>query len=347
MMRRLKRREFLKMAGIGGGALMASNFTGLVPNAWAQGKVLHYASGSSGTTKAIMDAFTKKTGIPAQFWRSGAMKVIQKFEAEVEAKRMMTNLVSVANVGAALRWAEKGYMEPYDSPVASHFDDRYKIGNSFIVQKLMTAVIVYNTDMVKESDAPKHWSDVLDPKYKNMMVMHDARYSGSATHFIYGMTKLLGKGFISQLAKNNVMLKRGGGATMNTIVAGERPIGIGVPEYHFFKQAKKGAPVRAIYPEEGTTALNFYLGIPKGAPDMDAAKKAFDFSLSKKMQQMWQDKFGIPVARDDMPPFNDKFRKWGLKPFKELNTFASTLEDFIEEARIEKALKKEYQMISG
>jgi iron(III) transport system substrate-binding protein len=255
--------------------------------------------------------------------------------------------VSVANVGAALRWSKNGWMEPYNSPVAGHFADRYKIGNHMIVQKLMTAVIVYNTKMVKEKDAPKHWSDVLDPKYKDMMVMHDARYSGSATHFIYGMRKLLGMDFIPRLAKNDVMLKRGGGATMNTIVAGERPIGIGVPEYHFFRQAKKGAPVRAIYPEEGTTALNFYLGIPKGAPDMDAAKKAFDFSLSKEMQQLWQDKFGIPVARDDMPPFNDDFRKWGLKPFSELNTFASTLDDFMEEAATEKEMKKEYQLISG
>jgi len=346
-MLKLKRRDFLKLAGIGGGALMAPGLAGLVPNAWAQGKVLHYASGSSGTTKAIMDAFTKQTGIPAQFWRSGAMKVIQKFEAEVEAKKIMTNLVSVANVGAAIRWSKNGWMEPYDSPVAGHFADRYKIENHMIVQKLMTAVIVYNTKLVKESDAPKHWSDVLDPKYKDMMVMHDARYSGSATHFIYGMKKLLGKDFIPDLAKNNVMLKRGGGATMNTIVAGERPIGIGVPEYHFFNQAKKGAPVRAIYPEEGTTALNFYLGIPKGAPDMDAAKKAFDFSLSREMQQLWQDKYGIPVARGDMPPFNDDFRKWGLKPFKELNTFASTLDDFMEEAATEKELKKEYQLISG
>ena len=78
-----------------------------------------------------------------------------------------------------------------------------------------------------------------------------------------------------------------------------------------------------------------------------AAKKAFDFSLSRDMQELWQDKFGIPVARNDMPPFNDAYRKWGLKPFSELNTFASTLDDFIEEAKIEGALKKEYQLISG
>ena len=37
-MLKLKRREFLKLAGIGGGALMAPNFAGLVPDAWAQGK---------------------------------------------------------------------------------------------------------------------------------------------------------------------------------------------------------------------------------------------------------------------------------------------------------------------
>jgi iron(III) transport system substrate-binding protein len=294
-----------------------------------------------------MDAFTKKTGIPAQYWRSGAMKVIQKFEAEVEAKKVMTNLVSVAHVGAALKWAEKGYMEPYDSPVASQFADQYKIGNFLIVQKLMTAVIVYNTKIIKESEAPKRWADILDPKWKDKMVMHDARYSGSATHWVYTMKKLLGKDFLPALAKNNPMIKRGGGDALNTVVSGERPIAIGAAEYHFFAQAKKGAPVRAIYPEEGTPALNFYLGIPKGAPDMDAAKKAFDFSLSLDMQKLWQDKYGIPVARKDVPPFKDEYRKWGLKPFSELKTFYSTLDDFREEAETEEELKKEYQVESG
>ena len=343
----LKRRDFLKMTGIGGGLLMTSQLAGFIPEAWAQGKILHYAAGDDSTTKAIMDAFTKKTGIPAQYWRSGAMQVIQKVEAEIEAKRIMTNLVSIAHPGAALKWAEKGYMEPYDSPVANRFAKQHKIGNFWIVQKLMTAGIVYNTKMIKESEAPRRWADVLDPKWKDKMVMHDARYSGSATHWVYSMKKLLGKDFLPRLAKINPMIKRGGGDAMNTIVSGERPIGIGVAEYHFFALAKKGAPVRYICPEEGTPSLDFHLGIPKGAPDMEAAKKAFDFSLSMEMQQLWQDGFGIPVARTDLPPFKDEYRAWGLKPVNELKFFYSTMDDYRESAATEEELKKEYEVVSG
>ena len=343
----LKRRDILKMAGIGGGLLMTSQLAGLIPEAWAQGKILHYAAGDDSTTKAIMDAFTKKTGIPAQYWRSGAMQVIQKFEAEVQAKKIMTNLVSVAHPGAALKWAQSGYMEPYDSPVAAYFGNQYKIGNHFIVQKLMTAMIVYNTKLIKASEAPRHWVDALDPKWKDKIVMHDARYSGSATHWIYSMKKLLGKDFLPRLAKNNPMIKRGGGDAINTVVSGERPICFGAAEYHHFGQAKKGAPLMGIFPEEGTPSLNFYLGIPKGAPDMAAAKKAFDFSLSLEMQQLWQDEFGIPVARTDLPPFKDEYRKWGLKPMKELKIFYSTMDDYLESAATEEDMKKEYEVVSG
>jgi ABC-type Fe3+ transport system substrate-binding protein len=80
---------------------------------------------------------------------------------------------------------------------------------------------------------------------------------------------------------------------------------------------------------------------------MEAAKKAFDFSLSVEMQQLWQDNFGIPVARNDLPPFNNEYRKWGLKPLKELKIFYSTMDDYRESAATEEELKKEYEVVSG
>ncbi len=82
-------------------------------------------------------------------------------------------------------------------------------------------------------------------------------------------------------------------------------------------------------------------------PGRLSAKKAFDFSLSVEMQQLWQDGFGIPVARNDLPPFKDEYRKWGLKPVKELKIFYSTMDDYRESAATEEELKKEYEVVSG
>ena len=213
-----------------------------------------------------------------------------------------------------------------------------------VPQKVALNTIAYNTGMIKASEAPKHWADLLDARWKDKIVILDPRSAGSGVHFVYAMRKLLGKEFATRLAKQNVMLKRSGGDVANTVVAGERPIGVALQEYYVYSRAEKGGPIAAVLPDEGVPMTLYSLCIPKNGPDLEAAKRYVDFALGKEAQAMWQEKFATPVLRDDVPPYP---RQFGLRPLKEVKLIFSSIENLKEEGATKAEFMDEWKQVSG
>src|SRR3546814_20344370 len=77
-------------------------------------------------------------------------------------------------------------------------------------------VIAYNRDHIPDEEAPQTWEDVLDPKWKDKMVMAEAAYSGAALHWFGALRKTFAKGYMEALSKQNVLLRQGSGATYDT-----------------------------------------------------------------------------------------------------------------------------------
>lgn len=338
----LTRRTFLGASGAAAAGLAA----GLPGRAGAQvqGKVMYYGGGSADSITALCDLYKQRTGGTAEFWRAGGVNVVQKVEAEFQAGRILHNVIGNTEVEAMIDWAEKGHLLAYDSPEASHFPKEFRMPPYWVPQKVLINTIAYNTTMIKPEDAPKHWADLADPRWKGKIVMLDWRSSGSAVHMVYALRKLLGKDFAAKMAKQDVMLKRGGGDTANTVISGERPIGVGLQEYYVFSRAKKGGPIQAILPEEGVPMTLYSICIPKNGPDVEAAKRFVDFSLGREAQAMWQEKFATPVLRDDVPPYP---REYGLRPLSEVKIIFSSLEHVKEEGRTKPEFMEEWKQVSG
>ncbi len=338
----MDRRSFLRWGGAAAaGLLLARPGTG---RAAAAGKVLQYCGGSAESVTALDELFTKKTGIPAESWRAGGVAVVQKVEAEFKAGRVLHNVIGNTEVEVMIRWAEQGHLLNYDSPESGHFPREFRMPGYWVPQKVLLNTIAYNTSMLKADEAPKHWADLMDARWKDKIVMLDARASGSGVHFVYAMRKLLGKEFAGRMAKQNVMLKRSGGDVANTVVAGERPIGVALQEYYVYAKAKQGGPITAVLPDEGAPMTLYSLCIPKNGPDLEAAKRYVDFALGKEAQAMWQEKFATPVLRDDVPPYP---REFGLRPLKEVKLIFSAIENLKEEGATKAEFMDEWKQVSG
>jgi iron(III) transport system substrate-binding protein len=336
------RRTFLGWSGAAAaGLLLGGPSTG---RAAAAGKVLQYCGGSAESVTALDQLFTAKTGITAESWRAGGVAVVQKVEAEFQAGRVLHNVIGNTEVEVMVRWAEQGHLLNYDSPEASHFPREFRMPGYWVPQKVLINTIAYNTGMLKPEEAPKHWADLMDPRWKDKIVMLDARASGAGVHFVYVMRKLLGKEFATRMAKQNVMLKRSGGDVANTVVAGERPLGVALQEYYVYAKAKQGGPIMAVLPDEGVPMTLYALCIPKNGPDLDAAKRYVDFALGKEAQTLWQEKFGTPVLRGDVPPYP---REFGLRPLKEVKIIFSATEHLKEEGATKREFLDEWKQVSG
>lgn len=337
----LTRRTFVAGAGLGAAGLtLGLPRTGRA----AAAAVMHYAGGSADSVSALCDLFRTRTGRTAEFWRAGGVNVVQKVEAEFKAGRVLVDVIGNTEVEAMIDWAEQGKLMKYDSPEASHFPAEFRMPGYWVPQKVLLNTIAYNTQAIKAEDAPKHWADLADPRWKGKIVMLDWRSSGSGVHLIYALRKLLGKDFAAKMAKQDVMLKRGGGDVSNTVISGERPIGVGLQEYYVFDKARKGAPIAAILPEEGVPMTLYSICIPKDAPNPEGAKQFVDFALGREAQAMWQERFGTPVLRDDVPPYP---RVYGLKPINEVKIIFSTIDDLREEGRTKSEFLEEWKQVSG
>ncbi|HEY1540979.1 MAG TPA: extracellular solute-binding protein, partial [Xanthobacteraceae bacterium] len=65
---------------------------------------------------------------------------------------------------------------------------------------------------------------------------------------------------------------------------GEFPLGISL-EYAGYLWAKNGAPVKVVYPKDGTIPQMEGVAIIKGGPDTEAAKKFVDYVTSKDVRE--------------------------------------------------------------
>lgn len=99
----------------------SSQPTNLVEAAKKEGsKVVVYGSLESDTTEAIAQAFQKKTGIEAEYWRGSATKVVDRALSEYRTGRPLFDVI-LTNSNPMQILEKDGIFAKYDSPFAREF----------------------------------------------------------------------------------------------------------------------------------------------------------------------------------------------------------------------------------
>jgi iron(III) transport system substrate-binding protein len=142
---------------------------------------------------------------------------------------------------------------------------------------------------VPAGQGPKSWADLLDPKWKGKIAFTDPANSGSAYTTVTMLVDLWGGGEegwkrVAALFKNLKVLNRSS-LVFQGVGNGEYPLGISL-EYAGPLWAAGGAPVKVIYPSDGTTASMEGVAIVKGGPNPDSAKAFVDFINRKDVREM-------------------------------------------------------------
>lgn len=164
-------------------------------------------------------------------------------------------------------------------------------------------VIIYNTNLVSEEEAPKSFKDLMDPKWENAIAMADPTSSSSVYTLIWMMTQYLdqetyGWHFFETLEDLNVNYVASHGTIGELVAMGERKVGIQVMATAG-TSLKKGDPIAIVYPEEGMPSEVNVAAIRKGTPNQEAAELFVDFLLSEEGQKMVAENLGwIPVRTD-------------------------------------------------
>ena len=265
--------------------------TGLAAFTWAasaaaQQKLVVYTSNESTLNDLVFGAFRKETGIEVEPVAAGSGVVVRRLQAE--KARPLGDIIW--GVSRSLLQTNKALFQPYASankaatPAEYRDPDDLWIGNN-----LHLLVILQNTRLVPEGEGPKGWADLLDPKWKGKIAFTDPANSGSAYATVTMLVDLWGGGDagwkkVGELFRNLKVLNRSS-LVFQGVGTGEYPLGISL-EYAGPLWAKGGAPVKVVYPSDGTTFSMEGVAIVKGGPNTENAKVFVDFINRKDVREM-------------------------------------------------------------
>lgn len=267
----------------------------------AQTKVVVYSANDANLNRFVFDGFTKDTGIAVEGVSAGSGVLFRRIASEKE--KPLGDIIW--GVSRTLLKTNKALLAPYASQgkpaVPAEFRDPDDL---WIGTNVHLLVILQNTKLVPAAEGPKTWADLLDPKWKDKVAFTDPANSGSAYTNVTLLAQLWGKGGepgwdkVTKLLANTKVLNRST-LVFQGVGNGEFPLGMSL-EYAGLQWAAGGAPVKVIYPQDGTAPQMEGVGIIKGGPHGDAAKKFVDYVTRKDVREEITRKFFRRPARQDL-----------------------------------------------
>jgi iron(III) transport system substrate-binding protein len=273
----------------------------MVAAAEKEGKVVWYSSVdvkvAEGVAQAFREAYPK---IPVEVERSGSERVFQRINQEYQSGIKNVDVVNSSDASHFIYWKQQKWLAPHTPPDVKRFAAQYKDAEGyFATWRATLSVMAYNTKLVPESEAPKGYLDLLDPKWKGKLTKAHPGYSGTALTGTYAITKALGWEYLEKLAKQGVQQLQSTTATPKSIASGERAVMVDGNEYNMFIEIDRKSPVKIIYAKEGTPFVGSPTAIFADAPHPNAARVFQNFLYTARIQQLIIDEGGARSVHPD------------------------------------------------
>jgi iron(III) transport system substrate-binding protein len=251
--------------------------------------------------KVYIDAFIKDTKINVEWVRMSAGEVLTRLKAE--SKNPQVSLWFGGPSVEFIAGKKEGLLVPYKSPAGAPFlKGNLKDPQDFWTGFYFGAIgFGNNTNWFEKNKVPlpTSWQDLLKPEFKGNISIAYPYTSGTAFTTLATVVQIMGEDkafdYWKRLDANIHHYNTSGSACITQAGLGEIAIGIAFSHDILAKGTSKGYPVAGTFPSEGTGYEIGGLGIVKGGPDPELAKKFIDWSLSKRAQDLMQVWFRIPL----------------------------------------------------
>ncbi|MDD3252826.1 MAG: ABC transporter substrate-binding protein [Lachnospiraceae bacterium] len=254
------------------------------------GELVVYSPNSEGLINATIPLFEEKYGVKVELIQAGTGELVKRIQSEKEDP-----YADVLFGGSwSLMYDNEDLWEPYVSANDGELINAYKNTCGFITGNVLDgSVILVNTDLI--GDIPvEGYADLLNPELKGKIATADPANSSSAFAHLTNMLLAMGGyeddnawKYVEDLFTNvDGKISEGSGAVYKGVADGEYVVGLSY-EDPCAQLVRDGAPVKIIYPKEGTVFLPASATIIKGAKNMDNAKLFIDFITSEEVQNIW------------------------------------------------------------
>jgi iron(III) transport system substrate-binding protein len=264
----------------------------VVRRAFAAETVRAYAIWPENYARPMLEAFEKATGIHVNFVRFSSGEALARLLAEKGNPQV--DVLFGGPVETFTAGEEQGIFEAYVPPSAADLPPRFKSTRQMWTSMADDPLVfMSNSKFLGEHNLkpPASWEDLLNPAYKGMLQMADARTSGTAITRIFSILQVNNRdenaafAYMKKLRQNiQAYTKSGGGGTV--------PVGLGqaaggiffIVDALFTRQ--KGYDVQISFPREGIGSAAECIALVKGNKNGAAARKLIDWATSPAMQSL-------------------------------------------------------------
>lgn len=257
-----------------------------------------YTGNTESTERALLDVFTKDTGIKVNMIRLVPNKLIERVLSEKGAGKLTADVIRTSDYRIAKSMGDAGVWQKYEVPGAAKFEGAIIDGGQFTRMFGPVYTIGYNTRLVKEADAPKSWADLVSGKWQGKIGIVQGGSGGSTASLNRFMETELGVDYFQKYASQKPTIYDTLGAQATALARGEIAVGTVTISGTMISAVKDKAPVKFIIPEEGVVTYGYYLGLTSSSANMEAAKVFMNYNFSKRGQDFFAEIGEYPVRTD-------------------------------------------------
>ena len=272
-----------------------SEWQKFVDAAKREGKVVLYSAlVGAPSTERITEAFEAKYGIPVDTLEARASELLERVRTEQASGRSLGD-VSYNGSTATERQMQDSVFVPHGGlSSASRLAAPFTSDGTRVPAFVIHFGILVNTELVKPSDEPKSWKDLLLPRWKGQILADDVHPVGSGSLFFQATYGKLGREFHEKLAAQDPSFTRDPRGSQRRVARGEYPIFL--PSSVAAMKELEGLPLKTVVPSEGAVYVLYQTAIFKNASHPNAARLFMDFLLSDEAQAIYaEDGYG-PVV---------------------------------------------------
>ena len=323
-------------------AAVASIVLSASPVAAAQDADLYAAAKKAGETEVtwyqsqirteaaekIGEAFTARyPGIKVNVFNSTAAVAFQRLTQDLKAGAPQADVFGTTDISHMPALKSQGALEKFVPETVVGMVPSVKALNDpdgfYTITYASLTALTYNRDKVKPENVPKHWTDLIDPKWMNQVTIGSPNYSGTLGGWSVMINRLYGMNFFDKLAANKPLVGRSIDDALIHLNSGESSIAAG-DVASTSRSIARGNPLGISYPEDGALLLVGPTALIKGSHHPNAGKLFTNYLLTPDAAKVIVGESEQAVIIDAPPPAS------GV-PLKDIKTITVSLDEIIRE----------------
>lgn len=294
--------------------------------ALAESKELNmYAALTEDELPTYFSAFEAATGIHVNYVRLSAGEMISRLIAEKDNPQ-----VSVIFGGGSENFItaqKEGLLMEYTPNGIENIPAEYVTSTYWTPFYLAILCFAVNNEWFEENNMeyPKTWEDLLDPAYKDMIIMAHPSTSGVSSNILTSMVQLKGEDeafeYFKKFAEIVPYFAKASSSAPSSVALGEAAVGLTV-DSDTLKYMNEGYDIDFVFPDPTFVDIGAVAIVANGPEDQVENAKAFiDWMISVDGQNQF-----ITSGSTRMPLNVNADVSEGLKPLSSANVFLADRE---------------------